>query len=254
MYGKTPYSVSVVHGGPGAAGDMAPVAVRLSAICGVLEPMQTADSVRGQITELQTILEGQGDVPHILIGHSWGAWLSWMTAASHPDLVKKLILVSSGPFDEIHAKAVQSVRMDRLGTKQQKEALHVLSVLSETDHPEADALFARFGKIISRADAYDPIDAEEDVICRYDIFRKVWREASGMRRSGRLLDLAGCIRCPVVAIHGDYDPHPAEGVRNPLSKSLGMFRFILLEKCGHKPWIEKQAKERFFKILRDELH
>ena len=26
------------------------------------------------------------------------------------------------------------------------------------------------------------------------------------------------IKCPVVAIHGDYDPHLAEGVREPLSR------------------------------------
>ena len=42
LYGKAPYRVAVVHGGPGAAGEMAPVARRLGAACGVLEPLQTA--------------------------------------------------------------------------------------------------------------------------------------------------------------------------------------------------------------------
>jgi pimeloyl-ACP methyl ester carboxylesterase len=56
-----------------------------------------------------------------------------------------------------------------------------------------------------------------------------------------------------VAIHGDYDPHPAEGVREPLSKVLKDFRFILLEHCGHLPWIEREAREGFFELVRGEL-
>jgi pimeloyl-ACP methyl ester carboxylesterase len=73
-----------------------------------------------------------------------------------------------------------------------------------------------------------------------------------MRQSGELLALAGQIRCPVVAIHGDYDPHPAEGVQEPLSATLGHFRFILLEKCGHTPWMERQARDAFYAILKKE--
>jgi len=57
----------------------------------------------------------------------------------------------------------------------------------------------------------------------------------------------------VVALHGDYDPHPAEGVQKPLAATLKNFRFILLEKCGHKPWIERQSRDKFYAILKEEL-
>ena len=73
-----------------------------------------------------------------------------------------------------------------------------------------------------------------------------------MRKSGRLLEIGKYIRCPVVAIHGDYDPHPAEGVEKPLSVLLKSFRFIMLKRCGHKPWVEREAKEQFFRILKNE--
>jgi len=58
---------------------------------------------------------------------------------------------------------------------------------------------------------------------------------------------------PVGAIHGDYDPHPAAGVRTPLLRVVKNFRFILLENCGYHPWAEKQAKSVFYNILMDEL-
>jgi hypothetical protein len=70
-----PFRVAVVHGGPGAAGELWPVARRLAATCGVLEPMQTATSVDGQAEELRIAIESHADLPVVLIGHSWGAWL-----------------------------------------------------------------------------------------------------------------------------------------------------------------------------------
>jgi len=74
-----------------------------------------------------------------------------------------------------------------------------------------------------------------------------------MRKSGYLLEQALNISCPVVVIHGDYDPHPAEGVRLPLTERLTDFSFYLLEKCGHSPWKEKYAAERFYEILSAEI-
>jgi pimeloyl-ACP methyl ester carboxylesterase len=74
-----------------------------------------------------------------------------------------------------------------------------------------------------------------------------------LRRNGTLVALGKQIQCPVVAIHGDYDPHPPEGIKKPLSAVLKNFRFILLKNCGHLPWIEKEAKDKFYGILKEEL-
>ncbi len=98
-YGKAPFGVAVIHGGPGAAGEMALMARELSKQWGVLEPLQTANSVKGQVEELKTILTESADVPVTLIGFSWGAWLSFIVTASYPSLVSKLILIGSGPFE-----------------------------------------------------------------------------------------------------------------------------------------------------------
>jgi pimeloyl-ACP methyl ester carboxylesterase len=49
---------------------------------------------------LKTVITADGSPPVILIGFSWGAWLCFILAARYPELVKKLILVSSGAFEE----------------------------------------------------------------------------------------------------------------------------------------------------------
>jgi len=86
-----------------------------------------------------------------------------------------------------------------------------------------------------------------------DIHERVWNEAKDLRQSGELLRMGGQIRCPVVAIHGEHDPHPFEGVRTPLSRVLKDFRFVLLKSCGHNPWLERYASDRFFDVIRGKL-
>lgn len=253
-YGKGPFAVVVVHGGPGAAGEMAPVARELASRWGVLEPLQTEASLEGQIEELRTVLQENGDLAVFLIGFSWGAWLSYMVTARYPALVKKLILIASGPFEEKYVAGIEETRLSRLTEEERTEVNSLYEVLENPAAKDKCEAFARFGALFSKADSYDPAGLESDTVdYQPDIFLSVWREAAELRRSGELLELGKRIKCPVIAIHGDYDPHPAEGVRKPLSAILKNFRFILLENCGHKPWIERQARDRFYEILKEQL-
>jgi pimeloyl-ACP methyl ester carboxylesterase len=256
-YGKPPFRVAVIHGGPGAAGEMAPVARELSVRLGVLEPLQTRDSLKGQVEELRDTLEEYAQLPVVLVGYSWGAWLSLIVAAHNPPLVRKLILVSSGSLEEKYTEGLEQTRLGRLNKEDRAQAEVLLRGLNCSTLTGRDVDLVRLGELLDKADAYDPIAVGDEEIaegaCRADIFQRVWKEAAELRRSGELLELARKIRCPVVAIHGDYDPHPADGVRGPLSAVVADFRFVLLEHCGHRPWIEREARERFFATLREEI-
>lgn len=256
-YGAPPLDVAVIHGGPGAGGEMAPVARALAAAHGVLEPIQTATSLEGQIEELGEILETRGTPPVTLIGFSWGAWLSALTAARHPALVRKLILVGSGPFEERYAAQIMETRRARLDTEQGAEYEAILRALGDPAIREKAALLDRLGLLSERADAYDPLpdpDADADRrALRPEVYPRVWRDGKALRMSGGLLQRMQQVRCPVVAIHGEHDPHPAEGVREPLSRVLKEFRFVLLPHCGHMPWIERRARDAFYRLLADEL-
>ncbi|MBN1546029.1 MAG: alpha/beta hydrolase [Syntrophaceae bacterium] len=254
-YGDAPFHIVLVHGGPGVAGDMAPLASLLAPEWGILEPLQTATSVAGQAAELKAAIESYGDVPVILVGFSWGAWLCLLVAAQNPNLVRKLILIGCGPLEEDLAARVPETRIDRLGEEDRMDFIMNLMTLSDPEAEGKDAALARLGKLVAKTDACDPLPTDDNQMdYRGDIFQKVWTEAAEMRRSGKLLELAERVRCPVVAIHGDYDPHPAEGVQPLLAASIQDFHFILLEKCGHKPWIERQARDKFLTMLREELN
>ena len=257
IYGQPPFRVAVIHGGPGAGGEMAPAARQLAANRGILEPIQTEASLDGQVEELRTILEAHADRPVTLIGYSWGAWLSYILAARHRDLVRKLILVSSGPFEASYVAELEATRMGRLSAEEKTEFQSILKALADGATEDKDALLSRLGALASKTDSYDPIPTvpggPDSVKASGDIFKNVWQEAAEMRKTGALLKLVNHIACPVMAIHGNYDPHPAEGVREPLSKVLPDFQFKLLTKCGHTPWKERQARDRFYEVLEESL-
>ena len=113
---------------------------------------------------------------------------------------------------------------------------------------------ARLGHLFAKADDYDPVTQDTEVLeVQGELYQRVWQEATELRANGDLLKLGRRIRCPVVAIHGDYDPHPLQGVREPLATVLKDFRFVLIKHCGHVPWIERRARDEFFLVLRNEL-
>jgi pimeloyl-ACP methyl ester carboxylesterase len=254
IYGEKPYRIAVLHGGPGAPGEMAPVARELARTRGVLEPLQTADSLEGQVDELRGVLESRADLPAALVGWSWGAWLGYLLAARHPALVRKLILVGSPPFDHRYAAQVEATRMSRLNEEEQREVVRTQKRLNDISGQSHQTSLSRLGRIFSKTDTFRALPvADETIKLEFTVYRAVWRTAAELRRSGNLLMLGRQIRCPVVAIHGDYDPHPAEGVQEPLKSILKDFRFILLPKCGHAPWREKDARNLFYKTLFEEL-
>ncbi len=247
----------MIHGGPGAGGEMAPVARELAPAWGILEPIQTAATLKDQIEELRLALHAHAEPPVALIGYSWGAWLSWMVAARYPTLVKKLILVSSGPFEAQYVAQLHATRMARLSEGERATFKRVIAALGDPAAEDKDALLTQLGALAARSDSYDPLDDAPDAADRIgprgDLFQAVWEEAARRRESGELLALAERIQCPVTVIHGDYDPHPAAGVREPLANALADFSFVLLPRCGHTPWIERHARAAFYQALRAAL-
>lgn len=253
-YGKAPYSIVLLHGGPGAAGEMAPLALELFPFFGILEPFQTQTSIDRQIQELRNILADHADCPVTLVGFSWGAWLAYLFTAHHPQWVKKLVLIGCPPFEEKYAKDIMKNRYERLTPDDGSEVEDMFRRFDFLVENNDNAAFAKIGKIIEKADAFAPVEDISTIIdYRIDIFYPVWQEAAMLRRQGKILEIGYQILCPTLAIHGDYDVHPASGVQTPLSTVMPNFRFVLLENCGHKPWIEQHACQTFYRILFDAL-
>jgi pimeloyl-ACP methyl ester carboxylesterase len=256
-YGEPPYRVVVVHGGPGAPGYMAPVARELAARRGVLEPLQTASTLDGQIAELADAVRRHASPPAVLIGSSWGAMLSFLVAAHHPELVRSLVLVGCAVFDPESAREVDRVRLGRLAPSERAELrrlqdrfLHAEVARTPPDRAEV----ARLDELLLRASHVELLTTDTETLSfDAEVHAGVWPAFEALRASGGLVALGRAVRCPVLAVHGDHDPHAAAGVRDPLAAVVGDFRFVLLERCGHLPWLERGARRPFFEVVEEEL-
>jgi len=253
-WGKAPYKTVVVHGGPGAPGYMAPVARELAKYMGVLEPLQTKNSVDGQVEELADFMKKNADIPVVLIGHSWGATLSYLTTARYPVLVKKLVLIGTSPIFSLKLPDVTPIWLERLSEAGRREVFALADDIHSENGGDKNASLGKLIRLISGAHTYDPLPVKDEVLAyQYDINNAIGLEIRKLLAGGTLAGECKTITCPVVAIHGDYDPQPAELVREQFQQMLRDFKFILLQKCGHSPWLEMHARDEFYKVLRKEI-
>ncbi|NNC95406.1 MAG: alpha/beta hydrolase [Chitinophagales bacterium] len=251
-YGKEPFHICLLHGGPGAAGELEPVAKELSKSHGILEFLQTKKTINGQIEELRTQIIETVNLAVVLIGYSWGAWLGILFTRKYPELVKKLVLVGTPALNNKYSGELLTNRLRRLDSDQKKDFQKLLSIMESG--MQDNSTLGKLGELTSVSDSYKyESNMNDEILPDINIYKSIWSEASDLRDNGILEDALESIHCPVIAIHGVDDPHPLSGVEEPLSERLSNFKMIKLQKCGHIPWKEKYAKENFFKMILKEI-
>lgn len=248
LYGQEPYRVVLVHGGPGAIGSLRGFAQELSERLqiGVVEALQTKYTIAELIEELSDQIRDHCSDKVVLIGHSWGAWLIALLAEKYTELVDKMIMVGSGPLQD---KYVPEIGERRLANLSPEESVVFQRVV---ENQATDEDMKRIPNILDRVDNYCLQDREKHHADKVDsrMHNEVWKEAATIRTSGELLAVFLRIHCPIYLIQGEFDPHPAKGITEPLEENKIACKTYVLEKCGHSPFMEKYAKERFYDILK----
>ncbi|HPF16354.1 MAG TPA: alpha/beta hydrolase [Thermotogota bacterium] len=255
LHGTKPYISVGIHGGPGASGSLYDLCEEVGKRVGIIELLNHSDSIDGQIGELNDVIRGISREPVTLIGHSWGAWLSVYYENAYPQTVKQMILISPGPFDAAYVQEIEKTRKSRMSRKTKERLSEHFVKINEEDEMIANTHFERAGQIISKLDSYDVLerDLTDKTKCDMQIYQRVWTEASQKRKNGQLIKSVKQVKCPMIIIHGDHDPHPVEGIKSPLLKEGIKAKCFVLSKCGHYPWREKHAKDDFYQILENLL-
>jgi pimeloyl-ACP methyl ester carboxylesterase len=256
IYGESPCEYVVVHGGPGAPGSASSLARKLSETCAVLEPFQTETSVWGQVEELSRQIKENCTDRVFALGHSWGAWIVYLLAYKHPEMVRTAFLIGAGAFDAAYLPELQRRRLDALSAEEQSEYREMIELL-KTPSENSDRYLGRLGELAEKADNYCVENTDENsehmVAINGKQFQKVMTEAFRMREEGLFRKIAGEIRCPIRIIHGRNDTTPVEGVVDPLRLAVADLRWYAIDRCGHSPWKERYGKEEFYRIVDREV-
>jgi pimeloyl-ACP methyl ester carboxylesterase len=258
-YGSRGPTVVVLHGGPGAPGSAASLARALERDFDVLEPLQRR-SGRVPLTVAQHVadLAVVAPRPATLIGWSWGAMLSLSYAARHPDDVSDLVLVGCGTYDLAARALLQRSLSERLGEagRRQLDALQQ-RLASEKDPVSRDTLLGEIGDAIMRAESCDLVDdagaAVDDLPADEAGHAETWHDVLRLQREGIEPAAFSAVQARVLMLHGDLDPHPGPATRDVLRRFLPQLEYVVLERCGHEPWRERHARDRFLDLLRRRL-
>ena len=247
LYGNAPYKIVLVHGGPGAIGSLKGFAKELNELSqiGVVEALQSKYSIEELVEELYSQIKENCNEKVFLIGHSWGAWLVVLFAKKYPDLIENVILVGCGPLEDKYVSEIGVRRMENLS----EEDGTIFQRLCNNQATNED--MAKIPKVFEKSDNYCLENRDLHRADRTDsqMHNMVWEEAAKLRTNGTLLTSFQRVQSKLFLIQGETDPHPARGVIVPLKENDVRCEAYILEKCGHSPFMEKYAKEEFYKIL-----
>jgi pimeloyl-ACP methyl ester carboxylesterase len=250
-YGTDGPPVIVLHGGPGAPGTVAPVARRLADRFRVLEPLQRGSggeplTVARHVADLHELVEARchGTRP-ALIGHSWGAMLALAYAAAHTGCPGPLVLIGCGTFDGAARERLRAVREERTDTEFRQR----LERLPE-EHADPDERLQALGELILTLDSYDLLTGERELErCDARAHLETWEDMLRLQEQDVYPAAFAAIDVPVLMLHGDHDPHPGRMIHSGLEPIIQRIEYRELERCGHYPWLEKEAREAFFHAL-----
>jgi len=253
-YNNEPYQVIALHGGPGACGQIAPVARHISEYISVIEPFQLQNTIDDIVENLKILITQICNNPVTIIGHSWGAWLALIYATRYPNIVKKIILIGAPSFEHKYVSSLLKSRKRNLTDEEFAEYNYFMKIINSQDNWPNDFDLKKFEYILMKADSFKLNGFTNEIVdFKLDILKNVWKEAENLRKTNVFINMANSVNCDVTIIHGNKDPHSYSGVFNSLSKLNKNFKFYLLKNCGHYPWFEEYASNEFFEILRMEL-
>ena len=213
-YGAAGAAVMVLHGGPGAAGYMAPVAREIADEFHAIEPLQRGGgteplTVARHIDDLDEVVEAycSGERP-ALVGHSWGAMLALAYAARHPHKTAALVLVGCGTFDTTSRATMQRIIDERMD-----ESLKAKLAGLSAEIADPDERLAAMGRLIEMIYSFDAEDDGAPVECDERAHEETWADMLLQQRNGVYPAAFAGIGVPVTMLHGAV--RPASGRDDP---------------------------------------
>jgi proline iminopeptidase len=250
--------VVVLHGGPGAHHDY--LLPQFDALAegrrlwyydqrgGGRSPVARAVPVgwRDHVDDLDALITHWDLEPATILGYSWGGLLALLYAATNPERVRRLALVSPAPLTAEHRAEFQerfARRMADPAVVEERRALQASDLRSRDENAYKRRAFelsvAGYFKDPERARDLTPFR----VTGRTQ--QEVWESVGSSDLRAELDELAElCI--PALVVHGRHDPIPfdtAEQVAHWLCDA----RIEVFEDSGHVPHVEEF--ETFVRVL-----
>ncbi|TCO26365.1 proline iminopeptidase [Kribbella steppae] len=243
--------VVILHGGPGLWDDYAVLAEMLDDLtvvhrfdqrgCGRSDPsdLQTMQRLAQDIDELRA---HWGHERIVVVGHSFGATLALVYAASYPDHVAGVVYLDGVGIGDW--RTAYQGEADRRMTPAQRDRLEALTAADRTADEETE--FRVLSWFTDHADqsamAWALESASVDLPINFAANSALGAEIRSWP-ADHVAGLVATLPMPVTYIHGDGDPRPASAVQ-ALAAHTPHHTFHLVPNAGHSPWREQPEAVR----------
>lgn len=241
--------VIVLHGGPGAHHDY--LLPQFDALAlgrrlryydqrgGGRSPVARDVSVgwREHVEDLAALIDRWALAPTTILGYSWGGLLALLHAATYPEQVGRLALISPAPPTTEHRNEFQRRFAEKMA---HPDVVHARKELQESGlkSHDVDAYRKQAFELSVAGYFRDPARASDLTPFRVTgrTQRAVWDSvvASDL---GTELDELGELCVPALVIHGRHDPIPLETAEH-VADLLCAAELEILNDVGHVPHIE----------------
>ena len=175
-------------------------------------------SLQEHVEALTAVLDAAAPTPFILLGHSFGGWISGLYAALHPERVLRLVLVDTAG---VYYRGVEKLR-----------DMFTLNSVSDTRRL-LNNLWYRYPWY------FKPFAGS--------IYRELRRRGmnemvNSIDSSSFLVEELARLRMPVSIIWGRQDAVISPECVNVLTRFLPHARVGFIERCGHVPQLERPAQ------------
>lgn len=186
-----------------------------------------------------------------IIGHSWGAMLTLAYAATYPEHVAAMALIAPGPFTPEFARVVKTNISARFNRNQR----YVFDMLRSQrkmaainrDNPLQKKLHIRLmHEFYAPTWVYTPekaIQYARDFEMQYNINPYLTEYLMPSWYALDILSIIDGLATPTLVMYGYQDPQVITQAYM-LAQRLVNARVVLLDECGHLPWLDQP--ERFY--------
>lgn len=178
----------------------------------------------------------------LILGHSWGGMLAMAYAASHPDHVQALILADSGGMDLSFGPVFNDNLTSRESMTEREQLKKSEAVVEHA--PDSNAMRAAslaYTRLITPFYFYNRALADKLLAMLPDTSnqRRVFSlMQADLAHNYHVRDEMESLSCPVLIIQGRQDPMP-EAVALEIHQVIKKSQLLLVDRCGHFPWIEQ---------------
>ena len=254
--------IIIVHGGPGLDhGYFLPQMLELAKDHQIIfyDQRGSGQSLKTEISpefinvnqfvqDLENLRKNLGSRSFSLLGHSWGGELAMHYAVTYPEAISSLILMSTGPADDVGYVAFRESVVQRISPiKDKLQALFDLTEFEKLTGPQISQLYQNLFSLY----LHDPQKIQNLDFSVTEASAKSGARVRDIIMKSHRQDLfpkLKMLQIPTLVLHGEQDVIPI-WTAEKIIQAIPNAKLVRLKNCGHFPYVEKP--EETFAAIRE---